>query len=92
MIEKFIDSQLNPLSAFMTAEQVLAQKKQMLERFISAESRYGFLEMWIGQEILYMRRDPSSPPTNDPADRPILGRACTRARTTDARSSGGSRR
>jgi len=37
----------------MTAEQVLAQKKSMLERFMSAESRYRFLEMWVGQEILY---------------------------------------
>jgi len=53
MIEKFIDSQLNPVSAFMTAEQVLSQKKQLLERFMSAESRYEFLEMWLGQEILY---------------------------------------
>jgi len=53
MIEQSIDNQLEPFSAFMTAEQVAGQKKKMLEQYKSPSAKQRFLEDRLGREVLY---------------------------------------
>lgn len=53
MIEQNIDNQLEPYSAFMTAEQLASQKKKMLEQYKSPSSKQQFIEDRLGREVLY---------------------------------------
>jgi hypothetical protein len=53
LIERTIDNQLAPVTAFMTPDQLNEQKKKILENFKSPAARQQFLESWIVQEILY---------------------------------------
>ena len=52
-IEGQIESQLAPMSAFMTADQLNEQKKKALEQFSSPEAKLQFIRNWTAQEILY---------------------------------------
>lgn len=52
-IEASIESQLAPVSAFMTAEQMNEQKKKMLEQYGTPEAKLQFARSWVAQEILY---------------------------------------
>jgi hypothetical protein len=53
IIENNIDSQLSPMAAFMTAEQLNEQKAKMLEQFRTSQAKSQFLQTWLAQEILY---------------------------------------
>jgi len=53
IIENDIDNQLEPMAAFMTAEQLNEQKKKMLEQYRSSQAKNQFLQNWVAQEILY---------------------------------------
>lgn len=55
LIEETIDQQLAPMSAYMTPEQINAQKKQMLEQFKTSQARQQFLRQHLAQELLYRR-------------------------------------
>ena len=52
-IEMMIENQLSAYSAFMSTEQLNAQKKQMLEQFQDGKAKQGFLQQWLAQELLY---------------------------------------
>jgi len=52
-LENSIDSQLNAMSAFMTAEQLNEQKKKILEQYMDPQTKLQFLQGWLAQEILY---------------------------------------
>ncbi len=52
-IEASIESQLAPVSAFMTAEQMGEQKKKMLEQYSDPQAKLQFARSWVAQEILY---------------------------------------
>ena len=53
IIESSIDSQLSPMAAFMTQQQLNEQKKRMLEQYKSGEAKMQFLQSWLAQEVLY---------------------------------------
>jgi len=53
IIENNIDNQLEPMAAFMTAEQLSEQKAKMLEQYRSSQAKSRFLQSWLAQEILY---------------------------------------
>jgi len=53
IIEKTIDNQLAPMTAFMTTEQLNEQKKKILEQYKDASARLDFLQSWVTQEVLY---------------------------------------
>jgi len=53
IIENNIDNQLEPMAAFMTAEQLSEQKAKMLEQYRSSQAKGQFLQSWLAQEILY---------------------------------------
>jgi len=53
MIESNIENQLEPMAAFMTAEQLNEQKKKMLERYKDPQSKQQYLQSWLAQEVLY---------------------------------------
>jgi len=53
LIEKTIDNQLAPMTAFMTTEQLNEQKKKILEQYKSPSSKQVFLRGWLTQEVLY---------------------------------------
>ena len=53
IIESSIENQLTPMTAFMTAEQLIEQKAKMLEQFRSSQVKSQFLQTWLAQEILY---------------------------------------
>jgi len=53
IIEGSIDNQLSGMAAFMTPEQLNEQKVRMIEQYKDPEAKQQFLQMWIGQEILY---------------------------------------
>lgn len=53
LIERAIDNQLAPITAFMTPEQLNEQKKKILEKYKSPSAKQQFLESWLIQEILY---------------------------------------
>jgi foldase protein PrsA len=53
VIENDIDNRLSPWAAFMTAEQLNEQKKQMLAQYRSSEAKMRYLQGWLTQEILY---------------------------------------
>ncbi len=52
-IESMIDSQLAPMQAYMSPDQVLAQKKRMLEQVKTSKAKQDFLNSHLAQEILY---------------------------------------
>ncbi len=52
-IEIAIDSQLEPVSSFMTNEQMNQQKKAILQQYADPSIKYQFLQSWIAQEVLY---------------------------------------
>lgn len=53
MIENDIENQLEPMAAFMTAEQMNEQKKRLLEQYKSPKAKQQFLQSWLAQEVLY---------------------------------------
>lgn len=53
LIERTVDNQLAPVTAFMTPDQLNEQKKKILENFKSPSTKQQFLESWLIQEILY---------------------------------------
>ena len=53
LIEATIDNQLAPMTAFMTAEQLNEQKKQMLQQYNKPAAKGQFLQSWLAQEIMY---------------------------------------
>ncbi len=53
LIERTVDNQLAPATAFMTPDQFNEQKKKILESFKSPSAKQQFLESWLIQEILY---------------------------------------
>lgn len=53
MIESNIENQLEPMAAFMSAEQVNEQKKRMLEQYKTPQAKQQFLQVWLTQEVLY---------------------------------------
>jgi hypothetical protein len=53
LIERTIDNQLAPMTAFMTAEQLNEQKKKILEQYKSPSAKQDFLRSWLIQEVLY---------------------------------------
>ena len=53
LIESAIDSQLVPMTAFMTTDQLNEQKKKMLEQYKEPAAKGQFLQLWIIQEIMY---------------------------------------
>ncbi len=52
-IESMIDSQLAPMQAYMSAEQIQAQKNRMLEQVKTSKAKQEFLNNHLAQEILY---------------------------------------
>jgi hypothetical protein len=53
LIERTIDNQLAPITAFMTPDQLNEQKKKILEQYKNPLAKQQFLESWLIQEILY---------------------------------------
>jgi peptidyl-prolyl cis-trans isomerase C len=53
IIESAVDNQLSSMSAYLTSEQLNAQKKKMLEQYKGTEAKENFLQGWVAQEILY---------------------------------------
>jgi len=53
MIESDIENQLEPMAAFMTAEQMNEQEKRLLEQYKSPGAKQQFLQNWLAQEVLY---------------------------------------
>lgn len=53
MIEQQIDDQMARYAAFMKPEQMNERKKEMVKQYTEPETRQKFLEMWLGQELLY---------------------------------------
>ena len=53
LIERTIDNQLAPMTAFMTANQLNEQKKKILDQYKSPSAKQQFLESWLTQEVLY---------------------------------------
>jgi tetratricopeptide (TPR) repeat protein len=52
-IENVIDTQLAPITPFMTSEQLGQERQRMLEEYKTATSRQQFLQTWLAQEMLY---------------------------------------
>ncbi|MCF7972594.1 MAG: peptidyl-prolyl cis-trans isomerase [Phycisphaerae bacterium] len=52
-IESMVDSQLAPMQAYMSPDQMLAQKKRMLEQVKTSQAKQDFLNSYLAQEILY---------------------------------------
>jgi parvulin-like peptidyl-prolyl isomerase len=53
IIENAIDSQLSPMAAFITDEQLNEQKKKTLDQYKAPQAKQQFLQSWLAQEILY---------------------------------------
>ncbi len=53
MIESNIEDQLEPMAAFMSAEQLNEQKKRMLEQYKAPHAKQQYLQGWLAQEVLY---------------------------------------
>lgn len=53
LIESAIDSQLVPMTAFMTTDQLNEQKKEMLQQYKDSAAKGQFLQSWVIQEIMY---------------------------------------
>ena len=53
LLERTIDNQLAPMTAFMTMEQLNEQKKKILEQYKSPSAKQQFLQSWLTQEVLY---------------------------------------
>ena len=53
IIERTIENQLAPMTAFMTTEQLNEQKRKILEQYKEPAAREQFLQSWMVQEILY---------------------------------------
>jgi len=52
-IEMNIDNQLESASAFMSADQLAEQKKQMLGQFANPQAKQQLLQSYIAQQLLY---------------------------------------
>ncbi len=52
-VERSIENQLASVKAFMSPEQLNAQKKRLLEQFRTPQAKQQFLKSWLAQEILY---------------------------------------
>jgi peptidyl-prolyl cis-trans isomerase C len=52
-IESDIETQLAPMTPFMTAEQLGEQKTKMLEQYKSPQAKEQYLQAWLAQEVLY---------------------------------------
>jgi parvulin-like peptidyl-prolyl isomerase len=53
IIENDIENQLEPMTPFMTAEQLNEQKKKMLEQYKDPQAKQQYLQAWLTQEVLY---------------------------------------
>ena len=53
MIESNIENQLEPMAAFMSAEQLNEQKKRLLEQYKAPQAKQQYLQGWLAQEVLY---------------------------------------
>ncbi len=53
IIEDEIDNQLEPVSSFMTTEQLNEQKNKMLAQYREPANKQKFLQSWLAQEVLY---------------------------------------
>jgi hypothetical protein len=53
MIEQQIADQMARYAAFMKPEQLAERKKEMVKQYTDPQTRQKFLEMWVGQEVLY---------------------------------------
>ncbi len=53
IIESAVDNQLSSMSAYLTSEQLSAEKKKMLEQYKEPEAKANFVQGWVAQEILY---------------------------------------
>lgn len=53
LIERTIDNQLAPMTAFMTADQLNEQKRKILDQYKSPSAKQEFLQSWLTQEVLY---------------------------------------
>ena len=52
-IESNIANQLEPMAAFMSAEQLNEQKKRMLEQYKNPQAKQQYLQSWLAEEVLY---------------------------------------
>lgn len=52
-IESDIENQLEPMTPFMTAEQLSEQKTKMLEQYKNPQAKQQYLQVWLAQEVLY---------------------------------------
>jgi len=53
LFEERIETQMAPMRAFMTPEQLNEQKKRALEQFRDPQAKQEFLQSWLAEEILY---------------------------------------
>ena len=53
IIERTVENQLAPMTAFMTTEQLNEQKQKILEQYKDPSAKHEFLQSWISQEVLY---------------------------------------
>jgi parvulin-like peptidyl-prolyl isomerase len=53
VIESNIENQLEPMAAFMSAEQLNEQKKKMLGQYKDPQTKQQCLQSWLAQEVLY---------------------------------------
>jgi len=68
-IENAIDTQLSPVSPFMTSEQLGQERQKMLEEYRTASSRQQFLQTWLAQEVLYRQALEQGMPQQDKTKR-----------------------
>jgi len=68
-IESVVDTQLSPLSPFMTSEQLGQERQKMLEEYKSTEGRQKFLQNWLAQEVLYRQALDQGMPQQEKAKR-----------------------
>ena len=52
-LDAMIENQLEPMAAFMSAEQLGEQKKMMLEQYKAPQAKQQYLQEWLEQEVLY---------------------------------------
>ncbi len=53
IIERSIENQLTPISAFMTDEQIKQQKQKLLQQYKDPQAKQQFLQNYLAEEILY---------------------------------------
>ncbi len=62
-IENAVDTQLAPVTPFMTPSQLQQRRQQMLDEYKSADGRQQFLQSWLAQEVLYRQALDQGMPT-----------------------------